>query len=149
MRTPQPWMHGYDLASQLASHPQWVWREGMQTMCGLRLLEDGGPFLIGYRSGPTSEGGGFPEEEISPLHMPNLRDPPTVAMMLRLLRQKEPCAYTLHFGGVWRVLVAWGLQVDPSPPHEPKWLSDGCLLAEHKDEGSALALALLHVWGKT
>lgn len=89
-----------ELAKDLVSHPAWVWRAGMSTICGKVsgiLLEDSMDFRddpseepvvswIAHFSGSTKDGGGYRDELVPSDAIPDLSSPATIGCLLSLIR---------------------------------------------------------------
>ena len=62
------------------------WMPGMLTTCDLRVVDGGDEYVIGHRSGPTKDGGGWYDGEAAGL-LPDLTDPATLGCLLALVRE--------------------------------------------------------------
>lgn len=92
----------------------WEWREGMRTLCGVRLFEGGRDYLIGYRPGPTRSGGGPVDTLEVGDYIPDFQDAATIGCLVDLVRgvYRNPnlfAAYDEAEGwpegcAVWRVM---------------------------------------------
>jgi hypothetical protein len=70
-------MTALNLTQRAVACKGWRWMGGMLTVCGVRLYEGGTDYVIGYRCGPTRDGGG-PIDEDGALMVPDLDDPATL-----------------------------------------------------------------------
>ena len=118
-----------ELARQLVASKHWRFLDGMITACGLRICEGGKGYAIGFRCGPTRDGGGWYDGPDDGL-IPDLDDPATVGCLLALVREawgdSLHVRYTEHHKSWW-VLVDRQIGVNGSGD----------------TEGEALAAALL------
>ena len=64
--------------------------EGMLTLCGIRLVEGGVDYIIGHRSGPTSQGGGWVDTIDLEGIYPDLSDAATKGCVTKLVRELWP-----------------------------------------------------------
>lgn len=76
------------LGKVATAHAQWAWCGGMLTICGVRLFEGGDDYIIGYKSGPTKDGGGHVDTLEIDKYVPDLRDDATLGCLLSLVRRK-------------------------------------------------------------
>lgn len=91
-------------ARRLADHPQWRWEGGQLTLCGVRLHDGGRGYIIGYRSGPTCEGGGRVDTIDVSGFAPDLNDPATVGTIEAQVRAADPNGWfvlSLDDPGFW------------------------------------------------
>lgn len=74
------------LARRAVACKGWRWMPGMLTTCDLRAVDGGDEYVIGHRSGPTKDGGGWYDGEAAGL-LPDLTDPATLGCLLALVRE--------------------------------------------------------------
>jgi hypothetical protein len=118
-----------ELAQQLVACKHWRWMDGMFTACKLRVCEGGKGYVIGDRSAPTRDSGGWYDGDDAGL-IPDLGDPATIGCLLALAR------------GAW---VDEALYAKPPNRDCTRWRAfTGQDCAAHGDtEAEALAAALL------
>ena len=59
---------------------------GMLTTCDLRVIDGFDQYVVGHRSGPTKDGGGWYDDVAAGL-LPDLTDPATLGCLLALVRE--------------------------------------------------------------
>ena len=98
-----------ELASRAVAAKGWRWLPGMLTTCDLRVVDGGDDFIIGHRSGPTRNGGGWYDGEAVGI-WPDLRDAATLGCVLELVREAweskrgaDCIASTVHTMSGWGV----------------------------------------------
>jgi hypothetical protein len=74
------------LARRAVACKGWRWMPGMLTTCDLRVVDGGDEYVVGHRSGPTRDGGGWYDGEAAGL-LPDLTDPATLGCLLALVRE--------------------------------------------------------------
>jgi hypothetical protein len=74
------------LARRAVACKGWRWVPGMLTTCDLRVVDGGDEYVIGHRSGPTKDGGGWYDGEAAGL-LPDLTDAATLGCLLALVRE--------------------------------------------------------------
>ena len=74
------------LSKRAVACKKWRWLPGMLTTCDLRVVDGGDEYVIGHRSGPTKDGGGWYDGEAEGL-LPDLTDPATLGCLLALVRE--------------------------------------------------------------
>jgi len=79
------------LSRRAVACKHWRWLPGMLTTDGLRILEGGTHYVIGYKFGETRRGGGLFDGESTGL-LPDLTDPATLGCVLALVREAFPTA---------------------------------------------------------
>lgn len=99
------------LARRAVACKGWRWMPGMLTTCDLRVVDGGDEYVVGHRSGPTRDGGGWYDGEAAGL-LPDLTDPATLGCLLALVREAwqdrglaaVTAAYTHERGYQFRVV---------------------------------------------
>jgi hypothetical protein len=76
-----------ELGKRLVASKHWRWMPGMLTLCGIRLNEGGSDYIIGHRSGPTKDGGGWVDTVDLDGIYPDLSDAATKGCLLQLVRE--------------------------------------------------------------
>jgi hypothetical protein len=117
------------LSEQLVASKHWRWMDGMFTACGLRVCEGGKGYVIGDRSGPTRDSGGWYDGDDAGM-IPDLNDPATIGCLLALAR--EAWGDSLHvkysdYYGFWWVMVDSKIGVNGSGPTEGETLAAALL----------------------
>jgi hypothetical protein len=79
-------MMSVDIDALVASS-RWEWREGMLTKCGMRIIDGGREYIIGYRWGSTSMGGGMYDGPVWSGILADIDDPATQGCLLALVRK--------------------------------------------------------------
>ena len=74
------------LGKRAVACKSWRWMPGMLTTCDLRVVDGGDEYVVGHRSGPTKDGGGWYDGEAAGL-LPDLTDPATLGCLLALVRE--------------------------------------------------------------
>ena len=78
-----------ELGKRAIACKRWRWMPGMLTTCRLRVVDGGADYVIGHRSGPTRDGGGWIDETPTS-RLPDLTDPATIGCFLALVREAWP-----------------------------------------------------------
>lgn len=116
-----------DLAQRLVKCKHWCWMPGTMTLCGLRVIEGGTDFLIGYRQGATKNGGGWYDGSSAPF-FPDVTDSGTFGALYVLSRRAWGCdeyrRLTVETAGSgWCVILRNGRHRPPSRA-QPSWVLD-------------------------
>jgi len=82
-----------ELAKRAVACKGWQWMGGMLTLCKIRVIEGGSDYIIGERSGPTSNGGGRIDTTDVHNYLPDLDDPATLGCLLARLREVYESKY--------------------------------------------------------
>jgi hypothetical protein len=115
-----------DLARRAVACKGWRWMYGMLTTCDLRVIDGVDQYVVGHRSAPTKDGGGWYDGVAAGL-LPDLTDPATLGCLLALVRE-----------------VSGGMPVFVIYSHERgTWIiRHGRLLVEGRTEAESLVAAL-------
>jgi hypothetical protein len=110
-------MNKEELGQRLINCKNWQWLDGMLTTCNLRVVEGGRDYIIGYRSGPTTNGGGWYDGE-SKGFLPDLSDPATIGCLVHLIRLAWKAPIDIHESR--GAGIFWGISIVNEP------LEDDC-----------------------
>jgi hypothetical protein len=134
-----------ELGKRIVACKHFRFMDGMLTLCGIRIVAGGSDYIIGHRSGPTKDGGGWVDTVDLDGIYPDLSDAATKGCLLQLVREAWGCYSVCTCDMEGYDAYEWVCIVDTerlAPGIEFPHTRHGVTWFEGSDESAAMVVAM-------